>query len=83
VRKLGLTFDIITPFAGIIRKISAHKGDYLEEGDVAFWIDANGISHKILSPISGYIDVIEVDEGDYVLSGMILGNVRVFGEKLS
>jgi multidrug efflux pump subunit AcrA (membrane-fusion protein) len=75
VRRLGLKFDVVSPFAGTVRQIRFQAGDRVEEGDVIFSLAGNGVTYDILSPVTGYTDSIEVDQGDFVIPGMILAAV--------
>jgi pyruvate/2-oxoglutarate dehydrogenase complex dihydrolipoamide acyltransferase (E2) component len=75
VRRLGLRFDVVTPFAGIIDKILFQLGNRVEEGDAIFTLKSNGVTHNILAPITGYPDTVEVDQGDVVIPGMILTSI--------
>jgi biotin carboxyl carrier protein len=72
VKRLGIRFDVITPFAGRIDRIYCAAGDCVEEGDALLSLHSSGMSHQILSPVTGYLDSTEVSLGDFVISGMIV-----------
>ncbi len=75
MRRLGVKFDVVSPFAGTVGKILFRAGDKVEEGDVIVSLIRNGVTHDILSPVTGYTDTVEVEGGDLVISGMILATV--------
>ncbi len=75
MRRLGLKFDVVTPFAGKIDKVLFRLGERVEEGDTLFSVNVNGVTYDILSPVTGFTDTVEVDQGDFVISGMILAAI--------
>lgn len=74
--RLGVTYDVISPFAGTVERIRFRKGDKVEEGEVFFSLVQDGLSFDILSPVTGYADSLEVERGDRVIAGMILATIR-------
>lgn len=76
MKKLGLKFDVVTPFAGRIKHVHVRLGERTTVGEAVFTISALDQHYDILSPITGKTFSIEVEEGDEVIQGMILATVK-------
>lgn len=72
MRKLGFSYDVVSPFAGAIERVFVKPGDNVAQGDPMFSLYVDGVTHDILSPVTGYTGNLEVSQGDIVISGMIL-----------
>ncbi|RNB85380.1 biotin/lipoyl-binding protein [Brevibacillus nitrificans] len=69
---MGLKYDVISPFAGTIKRIRFQAGDRVEEGEVIFTLVGPGKTVDILSPVTGHAVGVEVEQGEVVIAGMIL-----------
>lgn len=74
---MGLKYDVVSPFAGMIERIRFQAGDRVEEGEVIFTLAGSGQTVDILSPVTGYADAVEVEQGEMVIAGMILAAIRL------
>lgn len=79
--RLGLKYDVISPFAGTIERIRFQAGDRLEEGEVIFTLAGSNKTVDILSPVSGYAAGVEVEQGEVVIAGMILAAITLEDER--
>lgn len=70
--RLGLKYDVISPFAGTIERIRFQAGDKVEEGEVIFTLVGSGRTVDILAPVTGHAVGVEVEQGEVVIAGMIL-----------
>lgn len=78
--RLGLKYDIVSPFAGKIERIRFRPGDRVEEGEVIFTLTGSGKSVDILSPVTGCADSVDVEQGELVIAGMILAVIKMAEE---
>lgn len=63
---------IVSPMPGLVKKVSAGKGDAVSRGDPLVVLEAMKMEHTLSAPRDGKIAEVAVQEGDQVEDGNIL-----------
>ncbi|RME89797.1 MAG: acetyl-CoA carboxylase biotin carboxyl carrier protein subunit [Candidatus Hydrogenedentota bacterium] len=68
--------QILAPLPGKIIRVLKQAGDFVEEGETVFVLDAMKMEHSLKAPRSGVLQEVHATEGVQTDAGMILAVLR-------